>query len=335
VTAIAYDSKNLISLADRPGHDIKARLLLALTALYVERTTHTDDEKRQYAELAQRLMDMVDEGTRESVISVLRDHPTAPIEITGRAAPNGSAHPVRTVVPVPAPRPPSSPRLAPMILPDARATDAAEVTVTAAPAPADQGESFFAATTAGRRELLALIAKTHEGESVPAAPVSTPPDCERLDAAAMQGRIGELIREFERVFDIPGALCERIANDRSGEPLVVAAMAAGIPIAVLQRMLLLVNPAVGYSVARVYDLTNLYYELDRGAAVRLMSLWREKARRDAVAAPPAADPVVAAVEPPPLGLQARFSELSERIQERSVISRFGRESVVRRDLRSR
>ena len=149
-----------------------------------------------------------------------------------------------------------------------------------------------------------------------------------------EGRIGELIREFERTLDLPRSLCERIVNDPLGEPIVVAAAAARIPIAVVQRILLLINPAVSHSVERVFDLTNLYYELDRRAADRLMSLWREAAppRR---ASAPAAPPVAAEAPRPPLPLRARFGALAERIQERGVTSRSDRESAGLRDLRSR
>ena len=111
-------------------------------------------------------------------------------------------------------------------------------------------------------------------------------DYERLDAAALQGRIGEFIREFERLLDLPRGLCERIINDPTGEPIVVAAMAVHMPIAVLQRILLLVNPAVGHSVERVFDLTNLAYDLDRGAAIRAVVVVARQgaARRGRVAA---------------------------------------------------
>ena len=137
---------------------------------------------------------------------------------------------------------------------------------------------------------------------MPAA-TGRPPDCKRLDAAVLQGRIGELIREFERTLDLPRSLCERIVNDPLGEPMVVAAAAARIPIAVVQRILLLINPAVSHSVERVFDLTNLYYELDRRAADRLMSLWREAARRDEARRRRRPPPPVAAEAPrPPLPL---------------------------------
>jgi hypothetical protein len=319
VNASAVDRTKLIGLAERPGADIKARLLLALTALYVERDTHTDEEKRQYAELAQRLLDVVDATTRSAVIAILRDHPGAPIEIVGpaQAVSPGLVGPAAT----------DSGRIA-RLVPASR--EAAEPGVPI-PAAADRGEAFFAATAAGRRELLALIAKECAGQDAPVGD-QPPADFKRLDAAVLEGRVGELIREFERTLDLPRSLCERIVNDPLGEPIVVAAAAARIPIAVLQRILLLINPAVSHSVERVFDLTNLYYELDRRAADRLMSLWREAAPRGES---PAALPVAAEAVRPPLPLRARFGALAERIQDRKVTSRSDRESAGLYDLRSR
>jgi hypothetical protein len=327
VTANAINKKNLIGLADRPGNDIKARLLLALTALYVERATHTEEEKRQYAELAKRLIDVVDETTRAAVAGILRDHPTAPIEISARlwddAPPAGAKPATVRDARIAANRAVSDPEPA---IPRHEAL-----------APAEWGEAFFTATAAERRNLLALIARKCEGQPPAPAQDMAQADYERLDAAALQGRIGQFIREFERLLELPRGLCERIVNDSSGEPMVVAAMAVHIPIAVLQRILLLVNPAVGRSVERVFDLTNLSYDLDRGAAIRLMSLWRDRARLGEATAPPAAASPSAAAEHdrPPAGLRARFGALSERIGERGVISLSDRESAVRRDLRSR
>ena len=326
VSAAAINKKNLVGLSDHPGNDIKARLLLALTALYVERATHTEEEKRQYAELAQRLIDAVDETTRAAVAGILRGHPTAPIELSGQLSTPAS--------PVDA-NPPAASASIPAA--NAAAAPGAAVASDDARALAEWGEAFFVAAAAERRKLLELIAQRCEGRDAAAMPDISRADHERLDAAALQGRIGEFIREFERLLDLPRSLCERIVNDSSGEPIVVAAIAVHMPIAVLQRILLLVNPAVGHSVERVFDLTNLAYELDRGAAVRLVSLWRDEARRNEAASPVAARFPTAAAdrERPALGLRARFGALSERIQERGVTSRSDRESAARRDLRSR
>jgi hypothetical protein len=320
VNATAVDRTKLIELADRPGGDVKARLLLALTALYVERKTHTDEEKRQYALLAQRLLDVVDATTRSAVIAILRDHPSAPVEIVGSQAQSASLVPAE-------PEPHAGARIATLV-PAAR--QAAEPKKPP-PAPAERGETFFAATAAGRRELLAQMARECVGE-VAAASGQSPADFKGLDTAVLEGRVAELIREFERTLDLPRSLCERIVNDPLGEPIVVAAVAARIPIAVVQRILLLINPSVSHSVERVFDLTNLYYELDRRAADRLMSLWREATPRGESSP---ALPVAAEAERPPLPLRARFGALAERIQVRSVTSRSDRESAVLRDLRSR
>jgi hypothetical protein len=326
VTAAAINRKDLIGLADRPGNDVKARLLLALTALYVERATHTEEEKRQYAELAQRLIDVVDETTRATVAGILRNHSAAPDAISERLANNAA--------------PTSAARPAPASTPDPTAGAASNPDPTVASQqalePAEWGEAFFTASAAERRNLLALIAKRCEGQSLPAMQDMARLDYERLDAAALQGRIGEFIREFERLLELPRSLSERILNDASGEPIVVAAIALHIPIAVLQRVLLLVNPAVGHSVERVFDLTDLSYELDRSAAIRLLALWRDEARRTEAASPPeTASDLAAPREWPTAGLRARFGALSERIQEGSVTSRSDRESAGRRDLRSR
>lgn len=331
MTATAIDKKSLLGLADRPGNDIRARLLLALTALYVERATHTEEEKLQYAELAQRLIDVVDETTRTAVAGILREHPTAAIEVSRRLSPNAS--------PGANPAVPESARI-----PAIDTTLATEAAASAhnpldpadALDPAEWGEAFFAATATARHGLLAVIARTCEGHSEAPVQDIAPADHERLDAAVLQGRIGEFIRAFERLLDLPRGLCERIINDPAGEPMVVAAVAVHMPIAVLQRILLLVNPAVGHSVERVFELTNLAYDLDRGAAIALLSSWRDRARRDETASPAAAAAGTAVErDRPPAGLRARFGALSERIADRSVTSRSDRESAARHDLRSR
>jgi hypothetical protein len=320
VRAAVVNTNNLSRPAERPSDDVKARLLIALTALYVERASHSEEEKQQYAELSQRLIDVVDEATRATVARILQNGQPAPFAMSE----------------------PSSQAASP---PDANLGQGACSPVRAArdlePAgpsdngvvPVESGEAFFAATAVERRNLLTQIARRREGHSPLPVEDIAPAASERLDTAALQGWIGEFKREFARLLDLPDGLCERIINDPSGEPIVVAATAMRLPLAVLQRVLLLVNPAVGHSVERVFDLTNLAYELDRGTAVLLMSLWRDAARREAT--PPA--PALVAMERsrPGLGLRARFSALSARVKERGVTSRSDPESDVRRDLRSR
>ncbi len=361
----------LMGLAHRPGADVTARLLLALTALYVERLNHTQDEQRQYVELALRLIDRVDEMTRLTVAAILGEHSGAPAEIRDRLAALGTV-----AAPGPAPAPasrhaadhkpawisaatealtmenvPIDRRLA--AAPHDAADAAFPVTmaplaVTAPPAsyiappPAALGEAFFAAPAAERRHLLQAITPDHAAEAA-ATERDRDRDFGRLDAAALEGKIGEFFHEFEQLLAIPRSLSERIVNDHSGEPFVIAAKAVNMPIAVLQRILLLVNPAVSHSVQRVYDLTDLYHGLDRGAAATLMSLWRAEARPDAPAqgTAPAARPRAferlrsGTLDAPATGLRSRFGALADRLNGDGLRPRPNPGNFVRRDLRSR
>ncbi len=198
------------------------------------------------------------------------------------------------------------------------------------------GEAFFAASPAERRRLLSLI-KSNDGSDPQAAPKQSERVFASLDIAALHGRIGEFTREFERLIDIPKSLCERILNDPSGEPMVVAAKATSMPIAILQRILLLVNPAVSHSVQRVYDLTELYHGLDRGAARDLLAQWRAQAKpNDPVPepGPAAAERKTGALRDTSVAsLRSRFGALTERLQ--AVNARSGRGSAARRGLLSR
>ena len=45
--------------------------------------------------------------------------------------------------------------------------------------------------------------------------------------------------------------------------------------AVLQRILLFLDPAIGQSVQRVYDLAQLFDELPRASAERMLDIWRD------------------------------------------------------------
>jgi hypothetical protein len=67
----------------------------------------------------------------------------------------------------------------------------------------------------------------------------------------------------------------RLIGDEQGEPIVVAAKAMAVPADVLQRILLFLNPHIGQSVDRVYELASLYNEISVKAAQRLVSIWRD------------------------------------------------------------
>jgi hypothetical protein len=296
------NSDSLIELGDRPAAEMTARLLLALTALYVQRPTHTAEEQQQYIELALRLIDKVEAATRTAVARILQRHPDAPAEVVERldarqssreGDPAGEPHHTRhqhsdrnpaladrecasTPTPSDAPAvwqlppayPPPQARKGVSIHPPLLAGEGREGAF---------GEAFFAASAAERRRLLSLVERGCVDDVEPA-----PEDSERrygkVDPAAWPSQIGEFALEFGQLIDIPTSLWERILNDPSGEPMVVAAKATGMPMAILQRILLLVSASASYSVQRVYDLTELYHWLDGRAACRILALWRTQAK---------------------------------------------------------
>ena len=77
----------------------------------------------------------------------------------------------------------------------------------------------------------------------------------RLENAALQRNPGEFSRMLERALGISRKLAERITRDNSREPIVVAAKALGMKAAVIQRILLFLNPVIGQSAQRIYELT--------------------------------------------------------------------------------
>jgi len=68
----------LMTLSRREGVDIRPTLLRVLTDLYVQTPSHTDDEERQFVELASRLIDQVDDATRAAVRARLSIYPRTP-----------------------------------------------------------------------------------------------------------------------------------------------------------------------------------------------------------------------------------------------------------------
>jgi hypothetical protein len=241
---------SLVDLACRDGVDIRPTLLRVLTDLYVQKPAHSADEEAQYVELALGLIDAVDASTRDLVAARLTAYPAAPAAILARL-PAPSTQPA---VPSPAP-------------------------AKASPAPRnDLVDEFFAAGTDERR----LILTNLDAATEPAAHRPAPAASEvirRLETAALQRNPGEFARMLERALGISRELATRIARDSSGEPIVVAAQAIGMTAAVLQRILLFLNPAIGQSVERVYDLARLYDELTPAAATRMLAIWRQAGGR--------------------------------------------------------
>jgi hypothetical protein len=235
----------LVDLACRDGVDIRPTLLRVLTDLYVQKPAHSGEEETQYTELACGLIDVVDATTLAIVADKLSVYPAAPAAILERLGISS--------VPQAIPPPQKS---------TAKRTVRTELL-----------EVFFSAGTDERR--LILINLDVATDAAPRQPVASGEMIRRLENAALQRNPGEFARMLERALGVSHTLAERIARDASGEPIVVAARALGMSAAVLHRVLLFLNPAIGQSVERVYDLARLYDDLAPAAAEHMLAIWRQ------------------------------------------------------------
>jgi hypothetical protein len=247
---------SLVDLACRDGVDIRPTLLRVLTDLYVQKPVHSADEEAQYVELALGLIEAVDQPTRAAVTAILSAYSTAPAAILGRLAGSGSS---------------AQPAAA---APTETGTD-------------DLVEMFFAAAAEERRLILTNLDAAADATPRRPAPAASEV-VRRLEAAALQRNAGEFSRMLERALGISRELAERITRDASGEPIVVTAKALGMTAAVLQRILLVLNPVIGQSVGRVYELARLFDEITPAAAERMLAIWRKGGKQSR----PAHEPVL-------------------------------------------
>ena len=233
---------SLVDLACRDGVDIRPTLLRVATDLYVQKPTHNAAEETQYVELALGLIEAVDAPTHAVVAARLSAYPAAPVAILAML---GGPLPLVPAPPKAAPKPRN-----------------------------DLVELFFAADSEERRLILTNLDATADMPAHRPVPASNEV-IRRLENAALQRNPGEFSRMLERALGIGRELAERIARDPSGESIVLAARALGMTGAVLQRILLFLNPAIGQSVERVYDLARLYDDLTPAAAERMLAIWRQ------------------------------------------------------------
>jgi hypothetical protein len=244
--------RSLVELANRDGVDIRPTLLRVMTDLYVQKPTHSADEERHYTELALRLIELVDRRTRSIVAEKIAGYANAPAAVRRRL--------LRELIHVDSALPTVPPATPP---------------VERSPAAVELNELFFAANAEERRLILLnlLYAPLRLAMRVP--PAVARESTHRLEAAALGHNTEVFARELERTLGIARQTARRVIDDPSGEPIVVAAVVLGMKAAVLQRILLCLNPAIGQSVQRVYELALLYEEIDPEAALRLLAIWQE------------------------------------------------------------
>ena len=288
--------EGLDNLARRDGVDTRPTLVRVLTDLYVQMPAHTSEEERHYTELVLRLIDTVDLATRVAVAKKIAVYPGAPPAVARRLA--------RDVIEVAEPvlRHTSVLTVADFdaIVRDFGAAHASVIAsrgapVTAQPASAtpdvpqatlettitdrarqdsnfELAELFFAADPAARRILLTSLG-TAEG-TAPAAPAQPDKSIGALETAALARNRAEYARLLEQALRLQPDQAERIVADTSGEVLLVAAKALGMPSIVLQRVLMFIDPAIGESIQRVFELASLYERISASAARKIIDSLR-------------------------------------------------------------
>jgi hypothetical protein len=298
----------LDDLARQRGVDTRPTLARVLTDLYVQKRAHTLDEETHYTELVLRLLDGIDVATRAVVAKKLATYPAAPRAVVLRLARDvidvaepvlrhspclpgaelaaiakecSSLHaaaiaargtPVGTTTHAMSERAPAT---RPSASPLPRSSQWRQIigeaeAVAAPPVETRLGELFLKSTSEERRVILANL---DPAEPIP--PRAVPSESvERLEAAALARRPAEFATELQRALGVTGEIARRMIDDNTGEPLLIAGKALGMPSEVLVRILLFVNPAVGESVARVFALAQLYPDVPRAAALQLLASLR-------------------------------------------------------------
>jgi hypothetical protein len=134
-------------------------------------------------------------------------------------------------------------------------------------------EMFFTSDAPARHALLTSLS-----EMAPGLPAEAPPQAseivKKLELAALERQSREFAVLLEQALGISTAFARRIAEDMTGEPLLVAARVLDMPSDVLLRVLLFLNPVIGESVETVFSLVRFYDRLSTGAAQRVIASMR-------------------------------------------------------------
>ena len=136
----------------------------------------------------------------------------------------------------------------------------------------DLAELFFSAEFAERRMLLMSLGARRGREAAGRSADRDDPRARNRCAWARPRRRSS--RLIESALGLTHAQAERIVSDPSGEPLLVAAKALAMPSVTLQRILMFIDPAIGESVQRVFDLAGLYERLSADAAHKIVASLR-------------------------------------------------------------
>jgi hypothetical protein len=265
----------LMSLSRREGVDIRPTLLRVLTDLYVQASTHSEEEARQFVELTSRLIDQVDDATRAAVRARLAIYPGTPAPVLRQLGLNPHHH--------------DRPPLAREIVFDSGGANASASSSKALPQPpmdrasslsmqptdaAEISRMFFGASSSERAMMLHNFSETPL-KAAPRIPVARAAQAiEALEMAAFVADVENFTFELGETLILPWKISTQIVNDWGGEPLACASKALGMPSYIFQRVLLFLKPEIGTSVQTVYRLSRLYDILNERSALIMLAAWR-------------------------------------------------------------
>jgi hypothetical protein len=262
--------------------------LRVLTDLFVQKQAHTSEEERHYTELALRLIDSVDLQTRATVAKKLGPYPGTPPSVARRLARDviEVADPIlrhtqtltvaeldavardfgiNHAVVIAARREPEQKAIAQSInTPESSARPGSDQELGLA-------DLFFSADSSERRMLLMSLGSAEGEEPQSVQPAATN---QALEAAALGRDRASFTKILEGALALTLEQAERIVTDASGEPLLIAAKALAMPSVTLQRILIFIDPAIGESVQRVFDLASLYERVSADAAHKIIASLR-------------------------------------------------------------
>ncbi|MCK0196371.1 hypothetical protein MWN34_05525 [Ancylobacter sp. 6x-1] len=105
---------------------------------------------------------------------------------------------------------------------------------------------------------------------------------ERLEQAIEARRSDEAVTLLSLALRTARDTAQDIAQDRTGEALIVAARALGLSFELASRLVFLLHPELAPSTVRVLALAELYEQLPDGHAQHLAAAWRAERRRNAL-----------------------------------------------------
>jgi len=261
----------LMALSRREGVDIRPTLLRVLTDLYVQSPQHTEDEERQFTELATRLLDEVDDATRAVVRAKLTTYPHTPHGIRRKLAislPLGQ-------YPLVSPLQPDEPELDTIASPAPAQIHRPLPMLSMKPQDASSLIGMFmAANSKERARILESLVDAPLKPSVKVDPRRAARAVTALEAAAMVADVPAFTGELGDALILPASISRQIVSDPLGEPLACALKMLGMASDAFQRVLLFLDPAIGTSVMDVYRLARMYDVLSERVALIMLAAWR-------------------------------------------------------------